>query len=235
MKNKFKILNTEQLQLKTDKIDLWQYKLDSDPALLANYLNADEQQRANRYYFAKHKRRFTNARGMLRVILARYLDTHPSLLCFNENQYGKPALENNHILQFNLSHSADLALLAVCMHTPIGVDLEYFSERPFDGIASHMFSEIEIQEFSQIDQAHKQTAFYHVWAQKEAFIKACGLGLAYPTQQFSVPVTPNQDLHQITDSLHNTIWNMQSFMPNAQCYGAICYATHIREIYYGIL
>ena len=235
MKNNFKTLDYTNLILQPHKLDLWQYSLKEETSSTNLFLNDEELQRANRYYFKHHQRRFTNARNMLRIILGRYLNQNPATICFNENKYGKPELKNNTTLKFNLSHSEDLALVAITMHTEVGVDVEYFSDRPYDGIAKNMFSDAEIINFNQITPEHKQAAFYNVWSQKEALIKACGLGLSYPTQQFSVPVLSNIAVNSVYDSIHNKTWYMQTFMPNAQCYAAICYDTQINEIYYGIL
>lgn len=231
MKNSFKILNPNDCTLQSTRIDIWQYPLDIEFQGAVALLNQEELTRAQRYYFERHQRRFTVARAVMRLILARYSGFSAQDLTFSQNQYGKPALVNMPILQFNLSHSQDLALLAIGSTHPLGIDLEFFAARPYEGIANNMFSEREKNEFQTTPRALKPFTFFHVWAQKEALIKACGMGLSYPTQQFDVPtdIPSNQS---IFDSVHNQTWQMASFLPSVTCNAAICYKPEVTEIRY---
>lgn len=231
----FNPLIIENCTLNEARIDLWQFYLEDESSHSYQILDSEEQARADRFYFARHKRRFANARATMRTILARYLNTSPERLEFTYNAYGKPELvHNSQKLQFNISHSEDLAMLAVGKSYPMGVDVEYYSARPYEGIANSLFSEPELIEFRKVPQALKAAVFFHVWAQKEAFIKACGLGLSYPTQEFHVPIRmPTKQL--IDDPLHNTTWLLRSFMPEVACSGALCHHPMIREIRHGII
>ena len=186
--------------------------------------------RANRFHFARHQRRFTAARAGLRLILARYLQQSPTELTFTYNKHGKPELLNTS-LQFNLSHSGDSALLAVGNHFPLGIDLEFFSERPYEGIGNHLFSTRENQALRQVAPHLKPLVFFHIWAQKEAFIKATGLGLAYPTQQFDVAIFPGEE-EPIADILHEKTWQMISFMPEVACSAALCCHPLVNDMRY---
>jgi 4'-phosphopantetheinyl transferase len=168
---------------------------------------------------------------MLRCILARYINLPPAELVFSYNQHGKPQLENDSSLQFNLSHSGDLALLAIGKEFPLGVDVEFFSARPYEGIGKHLFSSSEIEGLQQSNAMLKPLAFFHIWAQKEAFIKACGLGLAYPTQKFDVAILPPTN-QLCVDTLHNQQWKIISFMPQVACSAALCHHPAIEEIRY---
>ena len=134
-------------------------------------------------------------------------------------------------MEFNLSHSSELALLAVGHTHPLGIDLEFFSARPFQGIGQHVFSADENTQFHQLSPSIKPLAFFHLWSQKEAFIKAIGLGLAYPTQELSIPMlSPTHQ--QIIDQKYGSTWNVVSFMPEAACCAALCYHPTIQEIRY---
>lgn len=225
----FKELSLTDCQLHPGRIDIWQFPLDRLPDWARTLLQEDEKQRADRFYFPIHQRRFTIARAVLRLILASYLGSNPTELRFSYNNYGKPQLINNHQLEFNLSHSRDLALLAIGQKTAMGIDLEYFSARPYQGIAETMFSSSEYQALSAQPDFLKPLSFFNIWAQKEAFIKACGLGLSYPTQQFDVPVLPEQPTI-IIDNMHQQSWRIASFMPQAACCAALCYHPDIKEL-----
>ena len=231
MKSTFKPLDPTDCTLENTRIDIWQYPLDMTLTNASALLNDEELTRANRFYFTHHQRRFTIAHAMLRLIISKYLKIPPTELVFTHNPQGKPALLNDPSLQFNLSHSGELALLAVGKDHPVGIDLEFFSHRPYEGIGKQLFSPLENQRLKQLNPMLKPLAFFHIWAQKEAFIKACGLGLSYPTEQFDVPILPSTH-QEILDSLHKKTWKMTSFMPEAACSAALCYDLSIKMIRY---
>lgn len=216
--------------LSSERIDIWAFQLNELPPLAHLLLNNEEQARANRFYFDRHRRRFTIARAMLRLILGRYVQQKAGDLIFTYNTHGKPQLDFSPI-EFNLSHSADLALLAVGYQFSLGIDLEFFSARPYDGIANDLFSEQELELFLPLPNSLKPQAFFKIWAQKEAFIKACGLGLAYPTKLVDMPVfSANENL--IKDKVYQKEWLMTPFMPQIACSAAICYHPQITQIRY---
>ena len=230
----FTPLNTQNCILNESRIDLWQFSLEQELNIAYQLLNADERARGDRFYFSRHKRRFTTARATLRIILARYLNTAPERLEFTYGAHGKPAVINSQKLEFNISHTGDLAMLAVGKGYPMGVDIEQYSARPYEGIAKSLFSEQEFAEFTKVPAALKASTFFHIWSQKEAFIKACGLGLSYPTKEFHVPTSiPTKQL--VDDPLHNMTWQLRSFMPEIACSGALCYHPTVREIRHGVI
>ena len=234
MKDTFKTLNPDDCILQPTQIDIWQYPLHTEYSSARALLNQNELTRADRYHFDRHRRRFTIARAMLRLILARYSHIPARELEFSENPYGKPQLVHAPRLQFNLSHSGDMALLAVGCDYPLGIDLEFFAARPYEGIGSHMFSPAEVNALKNVPASLKPLSFFHVWAQKEALIKACGIGLSYPTQTFDVPVLPSTN-QAVFDSLHKQTWQMVTFQPHVTCCAALCYNQAIKDIRYLVL
>jgi 4'-phosphopantetheinyl transferase len=234
MKHLFKAFQQNDCTLEPARIDIWQYPLNTNCSKATSLLNREEQARANRYHFERHQRRFTIARAMLRIILSKYINVSPQQLIFSENEYGKPYLTNYPEVQFNLSHSGELALLAVGYERPLGVDLEFFSDRPFTGIGNIMFSKKEITAFQGVPHYLQTLAFFHIWAQKEALIKACGLGLSYPTQAFDVPVLPSTN-QLVWDAKHGQNWQMVSFQPLIRCCAALCYHSSVQTIRYQII
>src|SRR5207244_2000937 len=102
-------------------------------------------------------------------------------LRFRAGTHGKPALEfpeEGAALHFNLSHSGDLAILAVAA-AEIGVDVERIAPRPsLERLAERFFSKREVQAFGGVPAAFRSAAFYGAWVRKEAFLKATGLGLS---------------------------------------------------------
>jgi len=152
-------------------------------------LAADEQVRAARFIRARDRRRFVSCRAALRQILGGLLDASPGSLQFRAGGQGKPELvpepacdepsDCRHPLRFNVSHSAELALIAVCRGRELGVDIERV--RPFaeaDRIVASFFSTAEQAAFASIPDEVKARAFVRGWTRKEAILKGLGIGLA---------------------------------------------------------
>lgn len=231
-KHAFASLDVNDCALLPNRIDIWRFPLHEQHPYDRIHLNQQELIRADRFHFHKHQRRFTVARASLRLILAHYLqESSPDTLIFHENKYGKPELLHTPFLTFNLSHSKDWALLAIGCHYAVGIDLEFFSGRSYLGIGQQLFSPEENRLLEQTPPSLQALSFFHIWSQKEAFIKACGMGLSYPTHTFSVSPLP-VDALMIEDTLHKTWWKMTSFMPEIACAAAICYHPNIETIRY---
>lgn len=226
-----KPLPLNECVLKSDRIDIWRYPLTAENPEAVELLSPSEQHRAKRFHFPRHQRRFTNAHSVLRLILARYINDTARNLEFTEGKQGKPELLNLPNLQFNLSHSGEMALLAVGQQHPLGIDLEYFSGRTYYGIGEHLFSPKENQALKTAPTSLTTLVFFNIWVQKEALIKACGLGLSYPTQQFDVPILSSES-NAIFDTLHQRTWHMRTFMPQINCCAAVCHDPHVQDIRY---
>ena len=103
------------------------------------------------------------------------------------------SIEPQSAVRFNLSHSGELALLAVTRGREIGVDVEALRPVPeAESIARSNFSSNEYTAFCRLDQQQKLSAFFNCWTRKEAFIKAHGAGLSMPLEQFEVAFAPNE-------------------------------------------
>src|SRR5438094_222037 len=101
------------------------------------FLMPDETARAARFRFEHLQRSFILTRGALRVLLGRYLNTAPRDLQFSYGSNGKPTLAPSACLQFNASHSGDLALFAFTTDCEIGIDVEAVHPMPnIEDIAS---------------------------------------------------------------------------------------------------
>ncbi len=189
-----------ELTLAPHQVHIWRQDLQISSIQLADdeqLLNTEELATANQFIFAKHRRRYIAARAMLRKLLARYIAITPQNLTFENNAYGKPQLIDVHNpaqLQFSVSHSHELACYAVtCQHT-IGIDIEWIHPLDYLGLAERFFANDEYQALAQLPTAQLATGFFRVWTQKEAFVKALGLGLQYPLDQFCVTTQPPANL-----------------------------------------
>ena len=112
------------------EVHVWRVGLDPPGEVVAELrglLAADEVARAERFHFEQHRRRYTVGRGALRRLLGGYLGIPPDAVRFAYGEREKPRLAEQGAglpLQFNLSNSSELALVAVTVGPEVGVDLE---------------------------------------------------------------------------------------------------------------
>ncbi len=214
----------DPFRLASNEVHSWCVALDVPPetsARLDATLSHDERNRSARLRFARDRRRFVAARGVLRDLLARYLGARPGQIRFAYNAFGKPELspEFGGRLRFNLSHSADLALIAITTDAGIGVDLEYIRPQPDHvEIARRFFSAAEVDELNGLPSPLHTLAFFSGWTKKEAYVKACGEGLAMPLTSFSVPLATDP-AHTLVD-LGRT-WSLYTLQPVPGYVGAL--------------
>ncbi|HWY18368.1 MAG TPA: hypothetical protein VNY27_06615 [Solirubrobacteraceae bacterium] len=144
-------------------VDVW--RVDLGRAMddgLSDLLCAEERARAARIVPARKRALWARSRGILRALLARYLDADPRELRFQPGPHGKPGLRD-HVegrsapgrksdLRFNLSHSGELMLVAVSAGREVGVDIEHARER-------------------------YTAEFLRTWTTREATVKCLGTGL----------------------------------------------------------
>lgn len=213
-------------------IDVWSWSLDRPPSGIPDptaLLSPDERARAAR--FARHRDadRYIVGRSTLRIVLASYLDRHPEQLVFAYNEFGKPCLaeENGSDLHFNLSHSEDIAVLAVSDRFPLGIDIE--AEKPIaEDVAGHFFSPNECLRLRSLPLQQQQPAFYRCWTRKEAFVKAHGAGLSLALDCFDVPLVGTEGLR--IERLDDTVglagdWSLLDLRVPQGFFGAVAAMT----------
>jgi 4'-phosphopantetheinyl transferase len=219
--------------LPLDEVHVWTASRDApDEAIEAfrRLLNDDERRRADRFAFAHDRTRFAVSRGVLRVILGRYLDRAPESLGFVVNVHGKPALDaKSNVdppIRFNLAHSGPWVVYAVTMAREIGVDIERI--RPeFGGfaIAERYFAPGEIATLRGLPEDARSLAFFHGWTRKEAYIKAKGKGLALPLDEFEVAIDPSQPaglLATLPDPKEASRWSLVEIPAEPGFVAALC-------------
>lgn len=195
----------------------WEQVLDRPPTLAANTLHiwridvdppaeqleawealvtADEMARADRFYFCRDRHRFLTCRSSLRHLLGHYLAVPPQAVRFYAGPYGKPYCAPNledAPLQFNVSHSSQLALIAVTAGRQLGIDIEFRKSLPeFAEIATSFFSPAEVSTLLALPAPLQPAGFFNCWSRKEAYIKATGKGLSQPLDSFDVSLRPGE-------------------------------------------
>lgn len=152
----------------------------------AGLMNKQERDKASAIKHPLMRDRYIAVRGLLRTVLAGYLDVGPNTLSFAYGEYGKPYLVG-YTLYFNLSHSADKLVIAISDLPEIGVDIEQAKSRlNLEAVAQRCFSVGEFSVWSRLPEAEMLPFFYRLWTRKEAFVKAVGRGLALGLDQCEV-------------------------------------------------
>jgi 4'-phosphopantetheinyl transferase len=187
------------IQLKNDNVDVWCVSLLMDAFSLnsvRNFLAEDERMKADRLRFKRVREDYVAARGLLRLILATYLNVQPKELEFQYGQHGKPALadELSHTgITFNMSHSHGMALYCVGLEQELGADIEKIREdMSFEKIAKRFFSSLEYEALQKLPDDQLKYGFFNCWTRKEAYIKAKGEGLSSLISRFAVSLAPGE-------------------------------------------
>ncbi len=152
-------------------------------------LDPDETQRYQNFRFDRDRHSFLAAHVLLRRTLSRYAPIGPADWTFTKNAYGRPEIAGPSRalpLRFNLSHTDGLVACAITKGADVGVDVEALS-RPTPGldIAERFFSPEEYDLLRQAPAAQQHELFFAIWTLKEAYIKARGMGLSLPLDQFA--------------------------------------------------
>lgn len=152
-------------------------------------LDAIEYKRAQAFKFAKDQTLYIAAHIFLRQTLSRYATLSPEKWCFKHNYYGKPSIDNDGYrhLHFNLSHTQGLIACAVSYRYIVGIDVEQYRQLDdLNTLASYALARKEVEDLCSIaDKQQQIQRFFTYWTLKEAYIKARGMGLSIPLQQFT--------------------------------------------------
>ena len=200
--------------LSTNVTHVWRIPLHQSEAVDAHeaVLSNDEQERVRRFFFPHHGRRYAIAHSALRQILAAYDNVDPRALQFSTGEHGKPefvvgGVINPQELHFNLSHSGDLALLAVARHGAVGVDVERWRTNVQHlEIAERFFSPYErdaLRGLSTEDAILR--GFFSTWSRKEAYLKATGHGIARGLHHFDVTMERSTAAMLESSSTHSLV------------------------------
>lgn len=187
-------------------------------------LSQEERLRTERFRFAVDQQRFRVCHANTRRILAGYLGSSPAALEFVAAKGGRPSLCGAHAgaLDFNLSHSKTMGMLAVSLNMRVGVDIE--DVRPIEWeLAEKHFSAAELSSLRKLGE-HWLEGFFRCWTSKEALLKAEGIGLKIPLHSFDVSVSSDAApalLATRPASLFRTSWQLFDVTPTPGCYATL--------------
>jgi len=227
--NKLVSQATDEFVTGEDRIDIWYVDLSLSDFERWDLLSEDEIIRSNKMLHAENKNLFIRSRCALRLILANCLSLSPGELSFQYGEKGKPKLDipSGTHLEFNLTHSNDIALIAVGTKRQIGIDVSHTNRSTnWQGISKRNFTESEQAYLAQTEASQtevSQNNFHRIWSQKEAYTKALGLGFSYGFKNFSVQLDGGLREDSISPDAIK-LWTIKSFEPAKNSVAALAFS-----------
>jgi 4'-phosphopantetheinyl transferase len=188
------------MPLPSDEVHVWITEPEQieEPRLLEAYLgllNPEEREKQRRFHFERHRRQYLVSHALVRLTLSRYAPVRPEAWSFVTNAYGCPEVagQGSPRLRFNLSHTDGMAVVAVALNMEVGVDVEDAQRQGETvGLAGRFFAPTEARALQALPGERQRERFFEYWTLKEAYIKARGMGLSLPLEQFAFELEPGQ-------------------------------------------
>lgn len=221
------------IELKPGHLHIWHANIGpQQPSAdsLEKILSQDERGRAARFHFDIHRVRYIYAHACLRLIVGSYLQVAPETICFRLGPFGKPhlAADNSQLvacdgklLEFNISHSADLAVLGFSLGETVGIDTEFINRQlNIHEISRTVFTVSELAYVHSVASVEFER-FFDLWSRKEAYAKALGMGLQIPFKELEIGQQP------IVNG-----WRIHSFEPIPGYAAAVAVSPSVHSIQY---
>ncbi len=222
-------------------VHVWRALLDDSTARASRFclhLSDDERERADRCRSPQPQFQFVITRSILRILLGRYLGIPSTQIHFETQPQGKLILVQRSAapIQFNVSHTRGMALIALTLQHAVGIDVERIDRAIQDcDIAERYFSARESKHLASLPALDRPHQFFSYWTCKEAFLKMQGRGIAeglahcemtFDSELSAVGIT---NLDQPNQGEECSLYRMKI---GAEHVGAIAIATSSTQISY---
>ncbi len=195
-------------------VTLWWAQLATIPdeiARLAAWLAPAEHARAARFGRAELAQRYVAGRALLRWLLGRTLGLPPPAVPIVRGVRGRPQLAGASAIDFNISHTAGVALVGIARGQRIGVDVERVDrDVRADGLAAKFLTAVERATLAPLPESERRARFLRYWTCKEAMSKATGDGLAAPFRLLEVRLADTIELAAGPDPYRPAHWQLAS-------------------------
>ena len=194
--------------------NLWWCTLDATADEIATWrmvLSDAERMRASRFGMPFLRARYVVGRTALRTVLARALGMAPSEVPIERGLRGRPRLRSDVGLDFNVSHTAGVALIGTTDAGRIGVDVER-RDRPINvgGIARKFLTDSERADIASMDADAARRAVLTLWTCKEAMSKATGDALSAPFARIDVDCLHGRRVRDGPDPYRPADWTLDA-------------------------
>ena len=220
--------------LRENELHIWQITLSSDPSLLdicKSLLSREELKKIRWLKFEKDQNKNIISQGVLRLLLSDYLKVENSELILKRHRKGKPFIENNKSLFFNMSNSGNLCVYAFSRQGEVGIDIE--EKKSLPDIDDLILKNMKGQEIDYINNHpdQKENSFFRFWTLKEAYLKAIGEGMRLTPDKLEFMIE-NENIRLINQHGLNDQedWIMRVFYPKTYYFGALVYKNEKTKI-----
>ena len=191
-----------------------------DITYLHRFLDPAERDFASRLKQRDTQKRYIASHALARDMMAELTGIEPDRLVYTVNENGSPAFKDTETgahLPISISRTDGLVASAYCADIDFGIDIERCLSANADRQLVHsMFSEPEQQIFRDLDGAEFKEAFFKIWTLKEAYVKAEGLGLSLPLNDFAFSLEPLGIRFLPTDGRNKNDWAFMTQAPTSE-------------------
>ena len=178
-------------------VQVWRVDLDQPPPVvraLETVLDPSEREAAaNRVGSVRD--RYVVSHGALRTVLAHVSGRSPRAVVIDRTcghcghaRHGRPSLPGCDV-EFNLSHSEGIALIACTRTVRVGVDIEAVQPRSLlPKLARRVLDDVTYEQWLAQPESNQLGAFVQEWTAREAYLKGVGLGIVRRLRD--VPASP---------------------------------------------
>ncbi len=166
-------------------------------------LSVEERTQCDRFHFPQDSHQYLVSHAMVRKVLSAYTGLAPAEWRYSRSNHGRPEIANQDVadIRFNLTHTCGLAACIVTRDVECGIDVEKLDSRHhLAGIAQRMFAAEECQLLEQLHGKKQIEAFFTRWTLREAFVKAKGIGISYPTRKLHFDIEDDDTIRVRFDS-----------------------------------
>ena len=180
---------------------------------LYNLLTAEEKERADRFLQNHDRIRTIIGRGVLRILLGRFLSLEPSQINIMRDNNKKPCFEQAGFpkISFNISHSGKWIILSFNNFSN-GVDIEHVNAS-FDYQNLLQITCNEDEKIYIKGSLKPVDSFFELWTRKEALLKATGKGLTDDLSLIPGLNGEHQSPQEVISS--DKSWNIYTFWVDA--------------------
>jgi 4'-phosphopantetheinyl transferase len=193
-----------------------------------DWLSAEEQSEREKLATHALKHTYLAAHALCRATLSHYAAVEPTRWRFDRAQHGKPFINEPADfgnLRFNLAHTHGLVVCAVSDGLEVGVDAEQIvPTMDISGIERRFFSAKDRDALGPLTGETRINRFFETWVLKEAYLKACGIGLLREPDTFTVPPCDEAGLTQFDG------WELSLHRPSPAHVAAIAVRSGDRPI-----
>jgi 4'-phosphopantetheinyl transferase len=194
-------------------------ELEVHPGRAASYralLASEEHARLDRFVQQKDRCQYLLGKVLVRTTLSRYLPCAPEQWAFATNRFGKPVLANSPeqpAPRFNLAHTEGLAACVVARDFDVGIDVENLGRSTNLDIARRYFAPAEVAYLEERPESEQHRVFFVFWTLKEAYVKARGMGLSLPLEQFAFDISDQTPSIAFDPTMREDPTHWQFFLP----------------------